>query len=1173
MVVVATYIYDGGAAGGDGNLTQTILQVDASIQRIWNATYDFRDRIVSNQGPVNYFAALYYDNLDRITKAESYDTVGPTGSSSSSSSSSRSSGSTTGNLIGRTQWMYDSLSQIYQTISYAVDPTTGLVGNSLTDNSWFDATGNLVKSYPAGASIFRKTTIDSLGRATIRYTCYGPDASYSDAFSVVNNTVIEQSETKYDTVSNVIQTTNRVRYHNAAATQLGQLQNPSVTPNARVSYVALYPDPIGRIVNSADYGTNAGVTMIRPSTAPARSDTILVNSTSFDSTGMVYTTTDPAGIVTLFLYDAAGRSTEVIENFVQTSSSSSSSSWSSSSSSSSASSSSSSGTSACSSSDDTNRITQFTYNADGLLAAVVAQNSRTGNQTTTYVYGSTIPQSSVVTTVFLQYVDYPDSTGGSDRVSYTYNRLGQQTSVTDQRNCVHTYAYDLLGRLANDCVTTLGTGVDAAVRQFAYAYDVRGMVNRLTSYDNSLANQGNIVNDVQLAYNTFAQIGADAQSHSGAVVPGTTPTVQYGYYNGSTNTIRPQTLIYPNGRAITIGYGTSGGINDAASRVDNLTDSTTLVNYTYLGLGNVVTATNPQPSIQYTLLGSSSGNSPAGDIYWGLDLFSRIIDSRWYNMNTSADLDRIKYGYDRASNRIWRQNPVATTNGANFDEYYTNDGLERLKSMQRGTLNANQTAITSPSFSQCWTLDPTGNWRGFNESTNGTSWTTVQNRAANTINEITSISNTVGTAWAIPVYDAAGNMTTIPQPANPGIAYAATYDAWNRLVKLVDSSSNNTVQQNQYDARGFRTEILSYTAGVLTESRHCYYSNDWRNLEERLGVSTTADRQFIWGVRYIDDMVLRDRGSERFYAAKEANWNITAIIDTTGTVQERYAYSEYGAQTFLSGTFLQRSLSSYNWETLFRSYRFDNASQMQHVRYRFYNSLVGNWIQRDPNAYVDGASLYAAYFVPRRNDPMGAEASQYPWGFIGPLPAGECHQPPIFGGLKADRLQKHDDLIVKLVKDFNANKAKYCGCSEAQAAKIPDLDTAFVKSWILQESGGTPAAWDVDPAQVNNPQDWTDAKTSLGLKKNKNRNEGNLEDNLKAALGFLCRKGFGKSGKPVLGDETRFFDGWRTALTRYNANTRMTENGKPHVENYVNQIFDRAENPGKHYPIELPRAQ
>lgn len=65
----------------------------------------------------------------------------------------------------------------------------------------------------------------------------------------------------------------------------------------------------------------------------------------------------------------------------------------------------------------------------------------------------------------------------------------------------------------------------------------------------------------------------------------TTPKVQYGYADGSANTIRPTGLTYPNGRALTYDYGTAGGINDRASRIASIIDdnSTHLVDYQYLG--------------------------------------------------------------------------------------------------------------------------------------------------------------------------------------------------------------------------------------------------------------------------------------------------------------------------------------------------------------------------------------------------------------------------------------------------------------------------------------------------------------------------------------------------------------------------------------------------------------
>ena len=90
--------------------------------------------------------------------------------------------------------------------------------------------------------------------------------------------------------------------------------------------------------------------------------------------------------------------------------------------------------------------------------------------------------------------------------------------------------------------------MDAAVRRIEMTYEVRGMREHLTSYDNPAIGQGNIVNDVLFVYNDFGQLTTDYQSHEDAVNPATTPKVQYTYADGANNTIRPTALVYPNGR-------------------------------------------------------------------------------------------------------------------------------------------------------------------------------------------------------------------------------------------------------------------------------------------------------------------------------------------------------------------------------------------------------------------------------------------------------------------------------------------------------------------------------------------------------------------------------------------------------------------------------------------------
>ena len=157
MVLDTENEYDDDTDGGDGNLTEMTQHVDGTTFRVTAMTYDFRDRRVTTDGEVDYFEKSYYDNLDRVVMSERYDT------------------SEEGNLIARSETLFDDRGRVYQSVRYAVDPDTGDVGNSLTDNTWFDDAGNVIKSLPSGSSLFTKTKYDSLNRPQTRYTGYDLD--------------------------------------------------------------------------------------------------------------------------------------------------------------------------------------------------------------------------------------------------------------------------------------------------------------------------------------------------------------------------------------------------------------------------------------------------------------------------------------------------------------------------------------------------------------------------------------------------------------------------------------------------------------------------------------------------------------------------------------------------------------------------------------------------------------------------------------------------------------------------------------------------------------------------------------------------------------------------------------------------------------------------------------
>lgn len=576
MQPVTLNTYDTDAYGSsnnslDGLLTKVTSPVDSTSghDRLVLFEYDWRDRrvkTVTYDGTSIFIAQDTVDNQNRVTVATD-SRVGMTNV-----------------LIAKRETSYDDRGRVYQAKRYAVDDS-GTLGNALVDKMWYDADGNVLKSLPSGSEAFTKTTYDALSRPTDVYVGYWSGSGDDTPLNVDDDVVFEERHTTYDNASNVTFVTSKVRWHDSTGN--GALNGPSGSqPKSRDSYQAMWYDGINRQKSMADYGTNNNAgSPTRPTSTPSSSATVLVSWTISNSRGELEFLVDPNVKTTRNEFDDVGRITSAQRNYGST----------------------------------PLETTETTYTPDGQVATLTAVNSSTGNQVTTYTYGVGLTNSKIASNSLLQQVTYPDS----GEVTYEYNRQGERIKMTDQIGTVHEYEYDKFGRQTIDKVTDFGEDVDDAVQRIEWKYDNRKRMEHVTSYD--AVTSGNITSDIQCAYSSFNQVTTEYQQHGAAVNTSTSPKVQYGYADGSANTIRRTSCTHPNTKVV--GYVYASGAANKLSRVSTIQfDSTDIVHYEYLGLNEVVIQSYVEPSsdVIYTLA-TGSGSNP----YAGLDRFGRIIDLKW----------------------------------------------------------------------------------------------------------------------------------------------------------------------------------------------------------------------------------------------------------------------------------------------------------------------------------------------------------------------------------------------------------------------------------------------------------------------------------------------------------------------------------------------------------------
>lgn len=201
-----------------------------------------------------------------------------------------------------------------------------------------------------------------------------------------------------------------------------------------------------------------------------------------------------------------------------------------------------------------------------------------------------------------------------------------------------------------------------------------------------------------------------------------------------------------------------------------------------------------------------------------------------------------------------------------------------------------------------------------------------------------------------------------------------------------------------------------------------------------------------------------------------------AVINSSGAVQERYAYSAFGVPLILAPDYSVRGSSAVGWDFLFHGQFTDPETAYQNYGYRFYLPALGRWLSRDPIGEIGGTNLYAfsENSAPTLYDYLGLQSPVQPGQPARPQPQSDwnaIHDEIATGGQKAleaseDELKKKQEKYDALTKEQqmqypgrpnDSNLMEYCGrvCEHCEEGNPPKLyRTGPVRGTIDPKTGG-----------------------------------------------------------------------------------------------------------------------
>ena len=589
-------------------------------------------------------------------------------------------------------------------------------------------------------------------------------------------------------------------------------------------------------------------------------------------------------------------------------------------------------------------------------------------------------------------------------VLYSYDGDGNTTSITDGEGNVTSYTYD-----THNNITSVANGQASYTTTFNQYGKVSEIANGNTHYTFEYNNYEDLTK-IKVGSQTLVEYGYDSSGKLTSILYGNNQVIRYEYDSYS----RIIKVYDDDDDIATYTYNKKGAI---AKSYDVASEQTTVYNYDCNGNLVLRYAQTSNNKLLYGLSSDENGNLVEKTYVNGeLIEIKEKDDSREYKIdgNNKVSVDTVTDNLGRTEYVDTKYSDGNNTNTAFHTEY---DYITNNTSKKTTNIVSQLSQSYGNSYSTVYDYEYDSN---NNITKVKVDDVTVQKFTYDDLNQLETSADKNSGKYTEYEYDHSGNITSVKEYSLTSTLGKGTlqntnsysYGDTNWGDKLTSYNNQTITYDNIGNPLSYRDNMsmewsqgrqlkkitksgsdieFKYNADGLRTEKHCgnntvkYFYDNNNNMIEMKYNDTLV---YFYYDNYGNVTSMAMNGDEYFYV-KNLQGDVEKIIDKTGHVAAVYKYNAWGKIVDIQDE-TNINIAEIN-PFRYRSYIYDEETDLYYLRSRYYDSVIGRFLNEDSPEFTDshsGAPLSTNMFAYCENNSVNSIDPTGHWVFSFGIEAG-----------------------------------------------------------------------------------------------------------------------------------------------------------------------------------------